>query len=74
MCAARAGIAKANTLPVHGSLLADAYPIAGRARVYAVHNLANPVGLLIGPVLAGAAGERTRIAFRPKRFTLFPAA
>jgi len=48
------GIGKANTLPVHGSLLADAYPIAGRARVYAIHNLANPVGLLIGPVLAGA--------------------
>ena len=48
------GIGKSNTLPVHNSLLADAYPIGGRARVFAIHNLANPVGLLIGPVLAGA--------------------
>lgn len=47
------GIGKANTMPVHGSLLADAYPLAGRARVYGIHNLANPVGLLIGPLLAG---------------------
>ena len=48
------GIGKSNTLPVHNSLLADAYPIPGRGRVFAIHNLANPVGLLIGPVLAGA--------------------
>ena len=48
------GIGKSNSLPVHNSLLADAYPIAGRARVFAIHNLANPVGLLIGPLLAGA--------------------
>jgi ABC-type branched-subunit amino acid transport system ATPase component/predicted MFS family arabinose efflux permease len=47
------GIGKANSLPVHGSLLADAYPIAGRSRVFAIHNLANPVGLLLGPLLAG---------------------
>lgn len=48
------GIGKSNSLPVHNSLLADAYPIAGRARVFAIHNLANPVGLLLGPVLAGS--------------------
>ena len=51
------GIGKSNTLPVHNSILADAYPIAGRARVFAIHNLANPVGLLIGPVLAGAVAS-----------------
>jgi ABC-type branched-subunit amino acid transport system ATPase component/predicted MFS family arabinose efflux permease len=47
------GFGKANTLPVHNSLLADAYPIGGRARVFAVHSLANPAGLFLGPLLVG---------------------
>lgn len=47
------GIGKSNTVPVHNALLADAYPIAGRARIFAVHALANPVGQLIAPALAG---------------------
>jgi ABC-type branched-subunit amino acid transport system ATPase component/sugar phosphate permease len=48
-----AGIGKANETPVHNSLLADAYPIAGRNRVYAVHRTAQPAGLAVGPILAG---------------------
>lgn len=48
-----AGIGKANETPVHNSLLADAYPLAGRNRVYALHRTSQPVGLAIGPVLAG---------------------
>ncbi len=62
-----AGIGKANETPVHNSLLADAYPIAGRNRVYAVHRASQPIGLAIGPVLAGGvaalAGGSWRLAF-----------
>jgi len=49
-----AGLGKANEQPVHSALLADAYPIAGRNRVYAIHRGAQPVGLVVGPALAGA--------------------
>jgi ABC-type branched-subunit amino acid transport system ATPase component/predicted MFS family arabinose efflux permease len=49
-----AGLGKANEQPIHSALLADAYPIEGRNRVYALHRAAQPVGLVIGPVLAGA--------------------
>lgn len=48
-----AGIGKANETPVHNSLLADAYPIAGRNRIYGVHRMSQPAGLAVGPVLAG---------------------
>ena len=47
------GIGKANSGPVQQSLLADVYPIEGRARVFAIHRGANSVGLLVGPLLAG---------------------
>jgi ABC-type branched-subunit amino acid transport system ATPase component/predicted MFS family arabinose efflux permease len=48
-----AGVGKANETPVHNSLLADAYPIEGRNRVYAVHRTSAPAGLAVGPVVAG---------------------
>jgi ABC-type branched-subunit amino acid transport system ATPase component/predicted MFS family arabinose efflux permease len=47
------GIAKSNTLPVHGSLLADAYPISIRGRM---SGTIGGVGLLVGalsPALVG---------------------
>ncbi len=47
------GIGKASLLPVHNSLLADRYPVAGRARVFAAHNLAAPAAAVLGPVLVG---------------------
>ena len=47
------GMGKANELPVQKAILADAYPIGGRSRVFAVHNAANPVGHLLAPMLAG---------------------
>ncbi|MHB8463863.1 MAG: MFS transporter [Acidimicrobiales bacterium] len=50
---AMAGLGKANEQPVHNALLADAYPIEGRNRIYALHQAALPVGLVIGPALAG---------------------
>jgi ABC-type branched-subunit amino acid transport system ATPase component/sugar phosphate permease len=49
------GLGKGNS-PVGQALLADRYPISGRGRIYAIYNLANPVGAAIGPVLvAGVA-------------------
>lgn len=47
------GIGKANEAPVQKPMLADAYPLEGRSRIYAIHNAANPVGNLLGPALAG---------------------
>src|SRR6185503_14921028 len=38
------GIGKSNTQVVQGPVLADAYPINARARVYAVHGIAGRVG------------------------------
>jgi len=46
------GVGKGN-YPVASSILADRYPVAGRARVFAIHNLANPVASLLAPLLAG---------------------
>lgn len=48
------GVAKANTLPVHGSLLADAYPIGVRGRIGAVIGTAGRVVAAISPVAVGA--------------------
>jgi len=48
------GIAKANSIPVHQSLIADNYPIGIRARMSAVMNMgAHAVGL-VSPVLCAA--------------------
>jgi ABC-type branched-subunit amino acid transport system ATPase component/predicted MFS family arabinose efflux permease len=47
------GVGKANEQPVHSALLADAYPIEARNRIYGIHRAAQPVGLLVGPLLAG---------------------
>ena len=46
------GVGKGNG-PVHASLLTDTYPIEGRGRIFALHNLANPIGLAVAPLLAG---------------------
>lgn len=48
-----AGIAKANTLPVHGSLLADAYPIGVRGRLGALTGVAGRLCGVLSPVLVG---------------------
>ena len=52
------GITKASTIPVHGSLIADAYPIGVRARISAVsQGGARALGQTISPVLAAAIAE-----------------
>jgi ABC-type branched-subunit amino acid transport system ATPase component/predicted MFS family arabinose efflux permease len=51
------GIAKANTIPVHGSLIADNYPIGVRARMSALTGvIGHGVGLM-SPVVVGAIAE-----------------
>jgi ABC-type branched-subunit amino acid transport system ATPase component/predicted MFS family arabinose efflux permease len=51
------GVAKANTIPVHGSLIADAYPIGVRARMNALnYGLSHGFGLA-SPVLVGGIAE-----------------
>jgi ABC-type branched-subunit amino acid transport system ATPase component/predicted MFS family arabinose efflux permease len=48
-----AGIAKANTLPVHGSLLADTYPISLRGRIAAAISFVGRSVQAISPLLVG---------------------
>jgi ABC-type branched-subunit amino acid transport system ATPase component/predicted MFS family arabinose efflux permease len=51
------GIGKANTIPVHGSLIADTYPIGVRARMNALnYGLSHTLGLL-SPLLVGGIAE-----------------
>jgi ABC-type branched-subunit amino acid transport system ATPase component/predicted MFS family arabinose efflux permease len=47
------GIGKANVGTVQAPLLADAYPIEGRTRIFAIHDAANPVGYVIAPLVVG---------------------
>lgn len=49
-----AGIAKANSLTIHPALLADAYPIAIRGRMYAMEKGISQVAATISPILVGA--------------------
>jgi ABC-type branched-subunit amino acid transport system ATPase component/predicted MFS family arabinose efflux permease len=51
------GIAKANTIPVHGSLIADNYPIGVRARMSALNNAVGHGFGLAAPVLVAAIAE-----------------
>jgi ABC-type branched-subunit amino acid transport system ATPase component/predicted MFS family arabinose efflux permease len=51
------GIAKANTIPVHQSLIADNYPIGVRARMSAVNNMVGHGFALASPVLVGAIAQ-----------------
>ena len=51
------GIAKANTIPVQGSLIADAYPISVRARMSAAMQGASHALALVSPVLVAAIAD-----------------
>ena len=48
-----AGIAKANTLPVHGSLIADTYPISLRGRIAATTSMVGRTVGAISPLIVG---------------------
>ncbi len=47
------GLGQAAIEPVHGSLIADYYPLEARGRAYGTHQSAQPVASIVGPVLAG---------------------
>jgi ABC-type branched-subunit amino acid transport system ATPase component/sugar phosphate permease len=47
------GIGRSNTTVVQGPVMADAYPIASRARVSGVHQIAGRVGGLVLPLAVG---------------------
>jgi branched-chain amino acid transport system ATP-binding protein len=56
LCVMRAGsgVGQATVFPTHNSLLADWFRIGARPRVYSLHRVANALGALAGPLLAGA--------------------
>ncbi len=51
------GIGEAALVAISPALLADLFPPQGRARVYAVFNMAIPVGAALGYVVGGLVGE-----------------
>ena len=48
------GIAKSNTLPVHGSLIADQYPIGVRGRIASANVMCGRAVNVVSPILVGA--------------------
>ena len=50
------GAGKAVVTPTHSSLLADWYEPAARVKVFSAHRLANSVGQIARPLLAGVLG------------------
>lgn len=58
--AARAlvGVGEAACVAIAPALLADCFPVAARGRVYAVLNMAIPVGAALGYVLGGLLGHQ----------------
>ncbi len=49
-----AGLGRSVVTPTHNSLLADYYPPEHRVKVFGFHRLANSLGQITGPLLAGA--------------------
>ncbi|MFD4675260.1 MFS transporter [Lentzea sp. NPDC058450] len=49
-----AGAGKANEGPIQSSLLTDAYPAHGRGRVLGLHRAGQPLGIVVGPLIAAA--------------------
>ncbi len=47
------GLGQAAIEPVHGSLIADYYPLSARGRAYGLHQAAQPLASIVGPLLAG---------------------
>ncbi len=48
-----AGVSQASTQSVHGSLLADTYPISMRGRIYAGMGVATGIATALSPILVG---------------------
>jgi ABC-type branched-subunit amino acid transport system ATPase component/predicted MFS family arabinose efflux permease len=52
-----AGVSQASTQTVHGSLLADTYPISLRGRIYAAMGVAMGFATALSPILAGSIAD-----------------
>ncbi|WP_434443712.1 MFS transporter [Lentzea sp. E54] len=63
-----AGIGKASEGPIQTSLLVDAYPPAGRGRVLGLHRGGQPLGTVIGPLLAAAFAAMIPAEHEPWRW------
>jgi len=50
---AGSGLGQSYRIPLSNSLLTDTYPIAARARVFAVEGMSRPLGQLLGPLIVG---------------------
>ena len=48
------GAGQASILPVNNALLADGYPVRGRAAVFSLHSIMPSLGYVVGPLLAGS--------------------
>lgn len=53
------GIGRVANEAIHTSLLTDYYPQHLQGRVFALHRSGNPIGLTLGPILAGAIAAAT---------------
>ena len=53
-----AGFGAAARIPISPALVADAYPIRVRARMFAIEGLGRPLGLVIGPFFVGAVSAQ----------------
>jgi ABC-type branched-subunit amino acid transport system ATPase component/predicted MFS family arabinose efflux permease len=51
------GIGKANEGPVHGSVLADAYPPRSRGKIFGIHRAGLPIGIMLGPAVLGGVAS-----------------
>jgi ABC-type branched-subunit amino acid transport system ATPase component/predicted MFS family arabinose efflux permease len=53
-----AGFGAGASVPIPNALVADAYPIRVRARMFAIHGLGRPLGLVVGPFFVGAVAAQ----------------
>ncbi|MFD9697437.1 MFS transporter [Lentzea sp. NPDC059081] len=62
------GVGKANEGPIQSSLLVDAYPRDGRGRVLGLHRGGQPLGIVVGPLLAAAFAALVPVENEPWRW------
>ena len=61
---AATALGRSNTQTVQGPILADAYPIAARARIYAINSVVGRVGGLITPLRSVASSPTSAVTSR----------
>ncbi|WP_394619880.1 MFS transporter [Lentzea sp. JNUCC 0626] len=63
-----AGAGKANEGPIQSSLLTDAYPAHGRGRILGLHRAGQPLGIVVGPLVAAAFAAAIPAQHEPWRW------